>query len=335
MKAVASARAGTPSWSTDRTPPHYCGICGSDLHAKENQVYRPGVVLGHEFAGEILQAGPEVRGWKVGQLVAVNPNGNVCHRCAACRSGRANLCTVATLERPAGVARDGGMAWARSPWSNHRRPPPDRHPPRRRPGAGSRWSGCPHAPSRSTVHRHQQGGEHPHRLHLRGGGVRSGGPAARLGRRRRRHPHHRSRSPRAVRRRLRRPGPARVDPEGAHRPEAEHGRLGGDNDGLRSPPKAARTAAPPGGRRAATARRGSGQGQPVLRGAAPCAATGPLGQAPSCPSAPQRRAYCGSHAWSPSDRRTLHGGNRHGLRLVPVDLGSVLDWLAEFEVTPA
>jgi threonine dehydrogenase-like Zn-dependent dehydrogenase len=145
MKAVALSPSRDPELVDRPDPrpaadevvirPPYCGICGSDLHAKENQVYRPEVVLGHKFAGEILQTGPEVRGWKVGQLVAVNPNGNVCHRCTACRSGRANLCTVATLERPAGVARDGGMAWARSPWSNHprsaARPPPASAPTRR------------------------------------------------------------------------------------------------------------------------------------------------------------------------------------------------------------
>jgi predicted dehydrogenase len=43
---------------------------------------------------------------------------------------------------------------------------------------------------------------HPHRLHLRGGGVRQAVLLLASRRRRRRHPHHRSRSPRAVRRRL-------------------------------------------------------------------------------------------------------------------------------------
>ena len=83
------------------------------------------MVLGHEFAGEILQAGPEVRGWKAGQLVTVNPNGNVCHRCEACRSGRANLCTVVTLVRPAGVARDGGMAELVALHTSYLQPLPD------------------------------------------------------------------------------------------------------------------------------------------------------------------------------------------------------------------
>jgi 2-desacetyl-2-hydroxyethyl bacteriochlorophyllide A dehydrogenase len=135
MKAVALSPSRDPEL-VDRPDPrpaadevviriHYCGICGSDLHAKENQLYRPGVVLGHEFAGEILKAGPEVRGWKVGQLVSVNPNGNVCHRCAACRSGRANLCRVATLERPAGVVRDGGMAELVALHTSYLQPLPD------------------------------------------------------------------------------------------------------------------------------------------------------------------------------------------------------------------
>ena len=66
-----------------------------------------------------------MRGWKAGQLVTVNRNGNVCHRCAACRSGRANLCTVATLERPAGVARDGGMAELVALHTSYLQPLPD------------------------------------------------------------------------------------------------------------------------------------------------------------------------------------------------------------------
>jgi threonine dehydrogenase-like Zn-dependent dehydrogenase len=34
----------------------YCGICGSDLHASAPE-FRNGVVMGHEFAGEIVEVG--------------------------------------------------------------------------------------------------------------------------------------------------------------------------------------------------------------------------------------------------------------------------------------
>jgi len=77
---------------------HFCGICGTDLHAADIEVFRPGVVMGHEFAGEIVALGPGVAGWSVGQRVTINPNGHVCGRCRFCRQGRYNLCRVATLE---------------------------------------------------------------------------------------------------------------------------------------------------------------------------------------------------------------------------------------------
>jgi len=90
--------------------PHFCGICGTDLHAAEIDLFREGVVLGHEFAGEVVAVGREVAGWEVGQLVTANPNGHTCGACEACRAGRLNLCQVATVERPLGVAVPGGMA---------------------------------------------------------------------------------------------------------------------------------------------------------------------------------------------------------------------------------
>src|SRR6516164_9808185 len=51
----------------------YCGICGSDLHMRENPAVRAGIVLGHEFTGVITETGPEVTGWKTGDRVAANP----------------------------------------------------------------------------------------------------------------------------------------------------------------------------------------------------------------------------------------------------------------------
>lgn len=90
--------------------PHFCGICGSDLHAPELDLFRSGIVSGHEFAGEVVAVGREVTGFAVGQAVTANPNGKVCHACRYCREGRYNLCRVATWENPLGVARNGGMA---------------------------------------------------------------------------------------------------------------------------------------------------------------------------------------------------------------------------------
>jgi 2-desacetyl-2-hydroxyethyl bacteriochlorophyllide A dehydrogenase len=89
---------------------HFCGICGSDLHAPELELFRTGIVSGHEFAGEVVAVGREVTDFSVGQLVTANPNGNVCHTCRYCRQGRYNLCSVATFDNALGCARDGGMA---------------------------------------------------------------------------------------------------------------------------------------------------------------------------------------------------------------------------------
>ena len=88
----------------------YCGICGTDLHASELDIFLAPVVIGHEFAGEVVAIGADVVGWAAGDRAAVNPNGNVCGRCEYCRAGRYNLCAVATGVNSAGVGRDGGMA---------------------------------------------------------------------------------------------------------------------------------------------------------------------------------------------------------------------------------
>jgi 2-desacetyl-2-hydroxyethyl bacteriochlorophyllide A dehydrogenase len=88
----------------------FCGICGTDLHAAEIELFKTGVVVGHEFSGEIVETGPGVTGWRVGQLIAANPNGRVCRVCRYCQEGRYNLCHSATILNPLGVAVNGGMA---------------------------------------------------------------------------------------------------------------------------------------------------------------------------------------------------------------------------------
>ncbi|MCX7174666.1 MAG: alcohol dehydrogenase catalytic domain-containing protein [Proteobacteria bacterium] len=44
-----------------------CGICASDLHAAEAGIITPGVILGHEYTGEVTEVGPGVSGWQVGE----------------------------------------------------------------------------------------------------------------------------------------------------------------------------------------------------------------------------------------------------------------------------
>ena len=65
-----------------------CGICGSDLHMTREPAFgtRPGAVLGHEFAGRVIERGAAVQGLKVGDRVAVAPVRG-CGRCPSCRAG--------------------------------------------------------------------------------------------------------------------------------------------------------------------------------------------------------------------------------------------------------
>ena len=69
------------------------GICGSDIHGFSGKTGRraPGMVMGHEIAGEVGEVGAAVRGTAVGQRVAVQPI-LFCGHCRLCREGRTSLC---------------------------------------------------------------------------------------------------------------------------------------------------------------------------------------------------------------------------------------------------
>jgi threonine dehydrogenase-like Zn-dependent dehydrogenase len=70
-----------------------CGLCGSDVHAIEHGVTAAGQILGHEFAGRIVDVGSSVGGGRLGQAVAVNPLGS-CGSCRACARGVPFQCSV-------------------------------------------------------------------------------------------------------------------------------------------------------------------------------------------------------------------------------------------------
>lgn len=87
-----------------------CGICGSDLHAYNSdpgyEWVTPPVILGHEFAGVVVETGPEVDPGKVGDHVtAVAIQG--CLQCPACLSGNSHLCPE---RKVIGLHFDGAMA---------------------------------------------------------------------------------------------------------------------------------------------------------------------------------------------------------------------------------
>ena len=76
-----------------------CGICGSDLHMTEDAAYgcKHRDVLGHEFAGEVVDLGREVEGLKTGELVSVIPLKS-CGHCEHCRRGEVQWCAQFGLQ---------------------------------------------------------------------------------------------------------------------------------------------------------------------------------------------------------------------------------------------
>jgi 2-desacetyl-2-hydroxyethyl bacteriochlorophyllide A dehydrogenase len=70
------------------------GICGSDIHGflgKSGTRRLPGLVIGHEAAGEVVEVGSRVEGLAQGDRVAIDPQIS-CGSCDPCRRGYANLC---------------------------------------------------------------------------------------------------------------------------------------------------------------------------------------------------------------------------------------------------
>ncbi len=70
-----------------------CGICGSDLHFYRlgGKRIHPGMIMGHEFSGEVVETGKSVQNLNKGDRVAAicyQP----CFNCSACRNGRYEKC---------------------------------------------------------------------------------------------------------------------------------------------------------------------------------------------------------------------------------------------------
>ena len=87
------------------------GICGTDLHIESWDAWAAGavdapLVPGHEFCGEVVEIGDEVRDVAVGDLVSGEGH-VVCGTCRNCRAGRRHLCIRTSS---IGVNRDGAFA---------------------------------------------------------------------------------------------------------------------------------------------------------------------------------------------------------------------------------
>lgn len=71
-----------------------CGICASDLHAAEVPgLLQFGNVLGHEYSGTVVEVGPGVSGWSVGDRLVALP-AKPCGTCAACTAGAHQACSA-------------------------------------------------------------------------------------------------------------------------------------------------------------------------------------------------------------------------------------------------
>jgi threonine 3-dehydrogenase len=122
MKALVKAKAERGIWMQDIEQPEIghndvlikikrTAICGTDIHIFKWDDWAKATIpvplaIGHEFCGEIVEMGIEVRGFEVGDRVSAE--GHItCGVCRNCRAGRRHLCmnTVGV-----GVNRPGAFA---------------------------------------------------------------------------------------------------------------------------------------------------------------------------------------------------------------------------------
>jgi threonine 3-dehydrogenase len=122
MKALVKSKGERGLWLEDVPEPkigindvlirvHRTGICGTDLHIYEwNKWARRTIpvpeVIGHEFVGEIVEAGPNVNDFRPGEIVSGEGH-VVCGRCRHCLAGRRHLCAHTA---GVGVQRPGAFA---------------------------------------------------------------------------------------------------------------------------------------------------------------------------------------------------------------------------------
>ena len=122
MKALVKSRNEPGLWLEDVPTPEAgtnevliriakTGICGTDLHIfnwddwAQRNIHTPRII-GHEFVGHIVDIGPGVTGYRVGDRVSAE--GHItCGICRNCRAGKRHLCHRAV---GIGGGRDGAFA---------------------------------------------------------------------------------------------------------------------------------------------------------------------------------------------------------------------------------
>lgn len=84
-----------------------CGICGSDIPRVMNKgVHFYPIIVGHEFAGDVVKVGSKVKTASVGQRVTAAPL-IPCGTCPECQKGNPAMCTHYSF---IGSRQDGAMA---------------------------------------------------------------------------------------------------------------------------------------------------------------------------------------------------------------------------------
>ena len=86
-----------------------CGVCRTDLHVSEGDLapHRAQVIPGHEVVATVVELGPAVSNYSVGDKVGVAWLRHTCGRCRYCLRGAENLCPQSLYT---GWDRDGGYA---------------------------------------------------------------------------------------------------------------------------------------------------------------------------------------------------------------------------------
>ena len=122
MKALVKKQSGEGLWLEDVPQPEAgprdvlikvdrTGICGTDLHIYKwddwaRKTVPVPLVVGHEFVGEIVEVGSNVRDFSVGEIVSGEGH-VVCGHCRNCMAGRRHLCNDTA---GIGVTRPGAFA---------------------------------------------------------------------------------------------------------------------------------------------------------------------------------------------------------------------------------
>lgn len=86
-------------------------ICGTDVHIYDwnswaQETIKPPLTIGHEYVGEVVEVGSNVKSVKVGERVSGEGH-IVCGHCRNCRAGQRHLCPNT---KGVGVNRDGAFA---------------------------------------------------------------------------------------------------------------------------------------------------------------------------------------------------------------------------------